>query len=222
MKKFKSLLLVLVFSIFLFSASCAHDKVMRDYYKTVRQSELARMSAFRSYVRSNQSVKQRNIDLLRNSGSSKNNNSGMIALANAIASIEESRAVENTLKTWYGQKLPEPKSETATIIDSLSWLSAPASIVAGGWALGYVLNRSGNGGNITNSNSNNQSESNNQLNGSHRGLSFNPNDNSTVSNINLSHQPEFSPYSPGSSDSIFGQFSPGTSSSTSFTPVVTH
>jgi len=208
MKKVKSLLLIVIFAVFLFSVSCSHDKVMRDYYKTMRQSELAKMSALRSFVRSNQSMREQNLKMMSKNGE----DAGVIALSNAIMSMNESRAIESALGTWYGQKIEQPRSETASILQSLSWLSVPVGIVAGGWALGYVLNNSGSGGNVTNNtNSYNKTESDNQLNGSHRNLSFNPSDNSDVNNINLSqdHHPQFSPYSPGSSDSIFGTFSPG-------------
>ncbi len=207
MKKLKGLLLVVVFFIFLFSVSCSHEKVMRDYYKTKRQSELAKMAALRSFVRSNQTMRQANLAMMKSS----TKDAGIIALSNAIMSMNESRAIETALTTWYGQRIEQPRSETADIISSMGWIATPLGIVAGGWALGYVLNNSGNGGNITNNtNSYNKTESDNQLNGSHRNVSFTPNDNSNISDVNLSqdYQPSFSPYSPGSSDSIFSSFDP--------------
>ena len=197
--------MVLVFAIFLFSVSCSHDKEMRDYYKTLRQSELAKMSAIRSFVRSNQQLKESNLRMVDEKGA----DASVIALSNAVISMNESRTVENALTTWYGQKIEQPRSEAASVLQSLSWLSVPVGIVAGGWALGYVLNNSGEGGNISNNNSYNKTESDNQLNGSHRNIGFNPSDNSNVGTIDMSHQPQFSPYSPGSSDTIFSSFSPG-------------
>lgn len=200
MKKVKALLSVLIISIFFFTASCGHDKIMRDYYKTKRQSELAKMSALRSFVRSNEAMRLNNVAMMNKSGS----DAGIIALSNAIMSMNQSRAIETALVAWYGQEIEVPKSETAAVISSLGWLAAPISIIAGGWALGYVLNGRDNGGNTTNNNSYNKADSDNQSGGSHRDVRFN-NDGAA----DVSHQPEFSPYSPGSSDSIFGSFSPG-------------
>lgn len=199
MKKVKSLVLVLVFFTFLFTASCSHQQVMKDYYKTMRQSELAKMSALRSFVRSNQAMRQNNITMMNKSGK----DAGIVALSNAIMSMNESRAIESALNTWYGQRMEQPKSETAAVLSSMSWLGAPLGIVAGGWAIGYVLRGVDQGGSDI-SNSYNKTDSDNQLNGSHRNIRFDD-----TGAVDISHQPSFSPYSPGSSDSIFGSFSPG-------------
>lgn len=199
MKKVKSLVLVLVFFTFLFTASCSHQQVMKDYYKTMRQSELAKMSALRSFVRSNQAMRQNNITMMNKSGK----DAGIVALSNAIMSMNESRAIESALNTWYGQRMEQPKSETAAVLSSMSWLGAPLGIVAGGWAIGYVLRGVDQGGSDI-SNSYNKTDSDNQLNGSHRDIRFDD-----TGAVDISHQPSFSPYSPGSSDSIFGSFSPG-------------
>ncbi len=204
-KKVKSILLILAFSMFLFTASCSHQQVMKDYYKTMRQSELAKMSALRSFVRSSQSMRQSNITMMNKAGK----DAGIIALSNAIMSMNESRTIEAALTTWYGQRMEQPKSETASVLSSMSWLGAPLGIVAGGWAIGYVL-RGVDQGSSNISNSYNKTESDNQLNGSHRDMRFSGDDSA----VDASHNPQFSPYSPGSSDSIFGSFSPGSTDNT--------
>ena len=174
MKVLKGVALFFSLTFFVSIVGCSHDKVMRDYYRSLRDSEMAKMAAIRSYIRSNQARQQTNMALI-NKVSAGNNGRvdasmiAMIAMANAMSDSQQSHAVGDALETWYGQKpIQQPVSEFAQNMKSISWLATPVSIVAGGWAAGYVLDRATG----TISDSYNSGQSNNMSGSSTRDVTF--------------------------------------------------